>query len=174
MNVKTLGKKIREAAQAAFEKALDEVGKDRLCGFALYSDESAMSLGATINTEEHFNAVTKRRPKNKVSNQWSPPEWKEEGFAEEIFEEINDELYDYSEELGDDDDEFTKFTRAFFEECVDALEDIKKIIPEGINENFVLLFDISDYEDTDQLVAWAKTLNGKEKTEPFEKLMKDF
>lgn len=171
---KDLSKKIKEATRTAFKKALGEYGKDGLCGFALYTDESAMSLGATVNTDEHFKAVTKRRPKNKVSNQWSPPEWKEEGFEDELFEEINDELYDYSEELEGDEKKFNEFTRAFFEECVNALEDLKPEIPEDINENFVLVFDISDYEDTDQLVAWAKKLNGAEKTEPFAELMKDF
>ncbi|HQU86538.1 MAG TPA: DUF4303 domain-containing protein [Pyrinomonadaceae bacterium] len=169
-----LSKNIKEATREAFKKALAEHGKDQLCGFALYTDESAMSLGATVNTDEHFKAVTKRRPKNKVSYQWSPPEWKEEGFEEEIFEEINDELYDYSEELGDNEKEFDEFTQAFFEECVKALEDLKPEIPADINENFVLVFDISDYEDTDRLVAWAKRLNGAEKTESFAELMKDF
>lgn len=172
--MKDLSKKIKEAANAAFKKALNEVGKEQLCGFALYTDESAMSLGASINTETHFNAVTKRRPKNRVSNQWSPPEWEKEGFAEEIFDEINDELYDYSDEIGDDDKKFTEFTESFFETCVEVLEDLKKNIPEGINENFVLVFDISDYEDTDKLVEWAKRLNSSEKVEEFEEMMNSF
>ncbi len=172
--LKSLSEKIRKATFAAFKKALDEVGKEELCGFALYTDESAMSLGVTINTAEHFNAVTKKRPKFKVSNQWSPPEWKEEGYEEELFEEISDELSEYNEEIGNDDDQFTEFTQSFFEECVEILEDLKKTIPEDINADFVLVFDISDYEDTDELVTWVKRLNSPEKAADFEKMMESF
>jgi hypothetical protein len=74
MNKKALRAKIEKPTVAAFRKALKEIGEEQLCGFALYTDESALSLGISINTVDHLNKVTKREPDHRIGYQWSPPE----------------------------------------------------------------------------------------------------
>jgi uncharacterized protein YihD (DUF1040 family) len=176
MTKKVLTTKIRKATFAAFKKALKEIGTEQLCGFALYTDESAMSLSVSINAETYLNKAAKRDPDNRTSYQWSPAEWKEEGYQEQLFAKLNDELYDYHEKLSDEDSEekFTKFTRDFFETCVSVLKELKKSVPKGINKDFVVLFDISDYDDTDTLIAWVKKLNPPKKAKEYEKMWSDF
>ena len=171
--IKNLDGKIRKATVAAFKKALDEFGKDKLCGFALYTDESAMTISVTVNTAPHLQAMNKRDPEDKVANQWSPPEWKKEGYQDSLFNELNDELQENHDENAGDDEKFEKFTETFFETCVNALLDVRKIVPEDINEDFVLVFDISDYEDTEQLIKWAKKLNDPTKAREFQKMMRE-
>ncbi|HJS50704.1 MAG TPA: DUF4303 domain-containing protein [Pyrinomonadaceae bacterium] len=171
--IKNLSGKIRKATTAAFKKALQEFGKDKLTGFALYSDESATSLIAAVNTDAHLQAAIKRRPKDRLSWQWSPPEWKDEAYQGSLFEDLNNELYDNEDVNAGDDEKFEEFTDTFFKECVNALLEIRKIVPKDIHKDFVLVFDISDYEDTDQLVKWAKKMNSPAKAREFQKMMED-
>jgi Domain of unknown function (DUF4303) len=173
MTKKVLTTKIRKATFAAFKKALREIGAEQLCGFALYTDESAMSLSVSINTETYLNKAAKRDPDNRTSYQWSPPEWKEEGYQENLFDKLNDELYEYHEQLSDEGGK-GKFTRDFFAACVSVLQELKKSVPKGISKDFVLLFDISDYDDTPSLITWAKKLNPPKKAKEYEKMWSSF
>lgn len=175
--IKSLDGKIKNAAVNAFEIALDEFGKDQLCGFALYTDESAMSLMASVNTIEHFNSAVESNPEFRANYLWSPPEWKIEGYQNDLFGEINKDLSDYFDDrVGNEttDDNFQQFSQMFFENCVEALESIKSKIPEDINRNFVLVFEISDYEDVDAAITWIKKLNNSQKAEEFEKMMQSY
>ena len=175
--IENLDGKIKNVAINAFETALDEFGADRLCGFALYTDESAMSLMVSVNTIEHFNSVVEANPEYRTSYLWSPPEWKIEGYRNDFFDEINNELSDYFDERVSNEETaagFRQFSQMFFENCVEALESVKDKIPETINKNFVLVFEISDYEDTETAVNWIKRLNNSEKAEEFEKMIKSF
>lgn len=174
MDKKVLRAKIAKATVAAFKKALKEFGADELCGFALYTDESAMSLSVSVNTAAHLNKVSKRQPEHRASYQWSPPEWKVEGYEEKLFAKLNDELYAFHEQLSGDSEKFVKFTGAFFAICVSVLKELKSVMPENINQDFVLVFDISDYDDTAALIAWAKKLNSPKKGKEFEKLWESF
>jgi Domain of unknown function (DUF4303) len=175
MTKKVLMAKIRKATFAAFKKALKEIGAEELCGFSLYTDESAMSLSVSINTADYLKKAAKDDPDNRTSYQWSPPEWKEEGYQEILFDKLNDELYAYHEKLSDmDDNEKTKFTRDFFAACVLVLKELKKSVPKGINKDFVLVFDISDYDDTEALIVWAKKLNPPKKAKEYEKMWRSF
>jgi hypothetical protein len=75
---------------------------------------------------------------------------------------------------GDDHEAFVTFTRAFFATCVSVLKELKKSVPKNINKDFVLLFDISDYDNTDALIVWAKKLNAPKKAKEYEKMWKSF
>ena len=175
--IKNLDAKIKNAAINAFGTALNEFGEDRLCGFALYTDESAMSLTASVNTVEHFNSAAEGNPEFRAQYLWSPPEWKIEGYQSGLFDEINKNLSDYFDdrvESDTTDDNFQQFSQMFFENCVEALESVKGKIPEKINRNFVLVFEISDYEDVEAAVTWVKRLNNSQKAEEFEKMMQSY
>jgi Domain of unknown function (DUF4303) len=161
--------------RSTFEKALSEIEAENLCGFALYTDESAMSLSVSINSIDHLELVSSKKPENRISYQWSPAEWKHEGYQESAFEEINDSLVEMSEKLGEDGTEeaFEEFCEKFFEQCVEALEGLKPFIPESISDDFVLMFEISDYDDTDAAIAWIKRLNTPKKARKFARMMRD-
>jgi aspartokinase len=50
------------------------------------------------------------------------------------------------------------------------LKELKKRVPKTINKEFVLVFDVSDYDHTDELITWAKKLNSHKKAKEFEKM----
>ena len=67
--------KIKLAPRRAFIRALEEIGPTNLCGFSLSTNESAMSLVASINTDEHLKTVTAGDEMEAAYYRWSPPEW---------------------------------------------------------------------------------------------------
>ena len=176
INIEQLEERIKNAAAKIFRKALGEIGKNQLCGFALYTDESAMSLMATINTREHLQTISENNPAYQKYYRWSPPEWKEENYSPEFFDDINSELSEYFDKRVESDTEENSdnFITEFFESCVRSLESLKKEIPGDINDNFVLVFEVSDYEDTGTAVNWIRRLNNSTEAAEFANLMKDF
>lgn len=53
---------LKEKIKLIYKNYINQYDKDDLCGFALYSDNSAMSISITINTYEYLNENLEEDP----------------------------------------------------------------------------------------------------------------
>jgi hypothetical protein len=144
---------------------------DDLCAFGLYSDESAMSISISYNTQTHLKKMWVDDPEEKEYYQWSPGEWLEESYVNAEFEKLNRELYPRNSdgESFATDEQFLRFREKLFTIAVEVLLELKN---EGLfNEfggNFILLFSVSEFENVEKEIEWVKQLNAEEMSKRFE------
>jgi hypothetical protein len=177
----TLGEKIEIAARLAFITICQRHGAEGIYGFALYSDDGAMTVCAAANALEHLeNADLDDASYYK----FEPAEWKYEGSgfdeADELFADIctsvRTRVFAMEEEHEDDDSEFTVFRSQLFETCIGVL---KKLTAEGFfrevaGRDVFVVFTATEYEFPkaemrkiaaalnsnpfkDEYLAWMKT-----------------
>ncbi len=144
---------------------------DEMCGFALYSDESAMSISVSINTYDFLKEKNLKYPGNDSSFKFSPGEWKFEMFYIAAMEELNSFLQEMHFKV--DEKEFDTYRRSIYDIAVKVLEQMKKEKMFPINEQFVLLFSVSDYSDSDLEISYVKRLNSMKITDEFEYWIKN-
>jgi hypothetical protein len=147
---------------------IDTENKDNICGFSLYSDESAMSVSAAINIYSHFNEIIKEESGYDSYFRFSPNEWK----------------YDFIESKGMDDlstflqkglfstpkQQFIEHRNKIYSIIVDVLEELKnEKIFDGLKDDFVLMFSITDFSDMELEFPFIRRLNSEEIVREFEK-----
>lgn len=146
MNFETLKQKIEEATKKAFIEMFEKYGADEIYGFALYSDEGAMTVCPATNTLKHLTTVDQ----NDLSYyKFEPAEWKYEMQGAEIeFNKICEELRNELDQNDDNDDWFTDFQKQLFDNCINVLEKLKneKFFNTITGKNIFLTFTVSDYE----------------------------
>lgn len=143
-----------------FKKVLRKFGPGNITGYGLCSDESGGSIAIALNTSDHLKKRTTKDPK--FSNDWrfSIPEW----FSEDIpsnLKKTNDTLYDYmySDEVTA---RFPKDRDVFFNACVIILQSLIPLIPKNINPDFVLVFEVNEFDNKKSELSWFKKLNSKD------------
>ena len=68
---------LKEIVLKIFENYKKEHDIRDICGFALYSDEDAMSISIALNTYEYLKNNIKDDPENESYYKFSPEEWNE-------------------------------------------------------------------------------------------------
>lgn len=140
-----------------------------ICAFSLYSDESAMSISISYNTKNHLQEMQDEDPDEKIYYRWSPGEWFRESYVTDEFEELNEELEPRTEERFSTEKGFSEFRDKVFNTAVEVLSELKD---EGLfnefDEDFVLLFSVSEYENIEKEIEWVKQLNSEKSAKQFE------
>lgn len=161
--------KLKKSIEKAFLQ-LKQKHND-ICAFGLYSDESAMSISISYNTKNHLKEMWDKDPDEKVYYRWSPGEWFSESYVTDEFEELNKELYlsHLAEEKFSTEEEFLEFRENLFNAAVEVLLELKN---EGLfdefDEEFILLFSVSEYENIEKEIEWVKQLNPEKPAKQFE------
>lgn len=158
--------------------ALDEVIKnfpeEKICAFALYSDDGAMTVCPSINTSKHLEKSQAENHKYLLDFKFSTAEWKYEAVgASDLFNEICRKV---SDEISKDEVDFHAFKRKLFETCGEALIVIKKKIEniKEIDKDILLLFAVSDSDITEEQIKLASLLNTRKNFAEFEGWIKSF
>ncbi|WP_413532210.1 DUF4303 domain-containing protein [Empedobacter brevis] len=159
---KKLEKEIEEATRKAFQEIVANHASEKIYAFALYSDEGAMTVCPSTNTED-FLATNDQE--DLTYYKFEPAEWQYEGDgAEDEFSKISTQLYDITEvELENEDDEvFEAFQQELYQTCIQVLLKLKKenFFRNLIGKDIFLMFSVTDYEyDRDKLKEMIISLN---------------
>ena len=110
MNFDILRQKIEHATKQAFIEMFENYGVDEIYGFALYSDEGAMTVCPSTNTLKHLAVFDQND--DLTYYKFEPAEWKYEALgADKEFDEICDSLRNVLEIYGTDDRWFERFQK---------------------------------------------------------------
>lgn len=133
------------AAQAAFTELLAQHPTEIFYSFALYSDESAMTVCPAANTLAHLAA---QPPEYQPYAKFEPAEWRYEmvGAAAQ-FADLSRQLS--ARVLADDftgAGRFEQFRRQLYATCVEVLDELRqrRFFDEAAGRPVFLLFSVSD------------------------------
>lgn len=160
---KKLAVEIEAATRKAFQEMVTDHADEGIYAFALYSDEGAMTVCPSTNTQEFLATA----PQNDiVYYTFEPAEWRYEADgADAEFNEICSKLYDaiegdfwdnpdesYEEEDSEDEDEedeeFVEFQQTLYQTCIDVLLKLKQenFFNNLAGKDIFLMFSVTDYE----------------------------
>jgi len=158
MNFDSLKKQIKTVTKAAFLENVSNYGKD-ICGFALVSDDGAMTVVPYTNTIAHLQKMQKDDPDYKEVYEFEPAEWYTSDGANE---EINAICNILNQEVLSDNIDCESFKNQLFETCVEVLEELQQdnFFKNTLQKDILVLFSISDTDEPeDNLIKWAKRIN---------------
>ena len=136
---------LKEAATKAFQATRDAHKGEVIDGYALYSDDDAMTI---------VHACTSKQSRNSDDDRWFSAEWALE-VGERFLELPYRVLVERYRALDDDDDEADEYDEAAFhrhcsrafEDCVVVLEELRRdgFFSEDLaDDDVIVLFDVSD------------------------------
>ena len=175
VNFKKLEEKIVQASLVALNEFGEKFPEKKICGFALYSDDGAMTICNSINTTDFFEEGFDENGEYPLDYKFSTAEWEfESEFADKEFSEISRILFERESE--DDDEEFEKFRQELFETCCRALVKVKEQNKDNkvFDQNPLFLFAVSDSEIDQLQIETVKKLNDERTFEEFERWMQPF
>lgn len=146
MDFKFLKQKIENATKKAFIEMFEKHGAEKICAFALYSDEDAMTVCPSTNTLKHLETADKDEY---VESKFCTAEWKYEmKGAPDKFAEISTLLREEYNKHEDNDKWFEEFQKQLFETCIAVLEKLKNedFFKKIVGEDIFLNFTVSDYD----------------------------
>ena len=161
--------KITLATINAFSELRKKHPLKEFIAFALYSDESAMTVLPSANTKSHLQKMQAEDSDDPLYYKFSTAEWEFEYIGAEYFDDICEYLRNEHESI-DGDAEFELFQNEVFEICVEVLSKLKH---ERFFTSELLVFSVSDYRDTPREVNWIKKLNSKNDALEFKKWLSE-
>ncbi|MCD7936785.1 MAG: DUF4303 domain-containing protein [Tannerellaceae bacterium] len=157
-NYESFKRALKQTTKETFALACEAFGKEGLSGFALFSDESAMTMSVIVNTVEYLEEAVREYPEEALYYKFTPDEWKDDAFASEYLDTLNDWLVEKHEELVGH--AFVEHRDIIFRIAVEVLEELKEEnLFAGTNSTFVLLFAVSDSFDEEFMLNNFKRLN---------------
>ncbi|WP_028543272.1 DUF4303 domain-containing protein [Paenibacillus taiwanensis] len=149
-----LKQEIKQAAMQAFSEIYNQTNPHNpVISFALYSDEGAMTVCPSTNTNQHLNDMVKEEPDEALYYKYEPAEWAFEGTgADEAFNNICTKLRNYilnAEQSDDDhDDSFVSFRDTLYRTCIEVLEELvlANFFADITKRDIIVLFSVTDYE----------------------------
>lgn len=158
-----LHRDVVDAAKTAFLEVTQKHPEEDFCAFALYTDDGAMTVCPAMNTTQFLEEMQEDDPDEWLSYKFGTAEWPFEGVgADKQFNAICDRVRAEVFRLEDDAAAFKAFKRDLIETCVQALETLRKDFFADQGEDFLLLFAISDGEESKKTQRErVARLNGK-------------
>ena len=158
---------LKKLTGETFNKCLQKLDAAQFSGFALYSDESAMSISVSCNTQEHLKEALEEEKGHDAYFKWTPGEWKYEMVNSKAFETLNGELSQVH--LADNGSDFLTHRNKIFRIAVKVLSDLKiERLFRTMSENFVLMFAVSDFSEPEFEIEFVKMLNTPMQVREFE------
>lgn len=168
MNFDLLQQKIEQATKQAFLEMYLQHSAEDIYAFALYSDEGAMTVCPSTNTQTFLK---QQDPKDFRYYQFEPAEWKYEmQGADDVFNQISTEVSAASECCLQYDDEgeyieseaFNLFRERLYDCCFNVLLKLKQqnFFSNLTQKDIFLTFSVSAYEfDREKLKNMIIQLN---------------
>ena len=158
--------RLKEAAKQIFLKHAEQ-NREEICGFSLYSDESAMIILTSVNTYTYLHKQIKEEPLYEYDYRFSPEEWKyvaeESGEIDDLCKLLSNMHFEVAFA------EYNEHRDIVFNIAVEALVELKQEkLFAGLKNDFVLMFSVSDFDDTELLLSCFERLNSKKLTEQYE------
>lgn len=167
MDFKKLKKEIEDASQQCFSVLRNKYSKDNICAYSLYSDADAISISPAINTKEYLLEMSAGDPDDSIYYKWSPAEWKHEFEGAEFFEDISKALQEEAKKMNTQG-QFLEFKKNVYEACVESLESlIKNNFFSKDSNDCIIIFTLSDTEDSINEIKWVERLNNEQKAHEF-------
>lgn len=158
---------LKEKTKIAFNACAEKLDIKNIAGFALYSDNSAMTISASCNTYENLKRLQNKYPGSDVYLKWTPGEWKYELVREIEFEDLCTLLRDahFDKDAG----VFSAHRNKIYSTAVKVLEELRaEGLFKGMNDDFVLMFGVSDFSDHKLEISFVKRLNSEILANEFE------
>ena len=158
---------LKEKTKIAFNACVEKIEIKDIAGFALYSDESAMTISASCNTYENLNRLQNKYPGSDIYFKWTPGEWKYELVREIEFEDLCTLLREahFNETTGI----FSIHRNRINSTAVKVLEELRaEGLFKDMNDGFVLMFGVSDFSDHKLEIGFVKRLNSEVLANEFE------
>ncbi len=162
-----LSKLLADEAKIAFSRMASEYSDVELCGFALYSDDSAQWVDIAANTKQHLNVrigelkETKYRASEEFAQKWYTTEWSFEGGYADCFSAFDNAIAELVSNVGEE-----QVRLAVIEAMVDALKALRdESFFESLvaSSHFIVLTSLTDSEDDEDLMERSvKLLNPNE------------
>jgi len=166
-NIKKFKSELKSITKSTFQKCLKKVDTTEICGFGLYSDNSAMTISVSLNTRDHLEEMRVDDPEYATYFRWTMGEWKYELINAEAYKELNEILQ--KTHFEGTDVAFSAHRNKIYNCAVEVLAELKQ---EGIfttmEEDFVLMFAVSDFSEPELETSFVKKLNNEELTNEFE------
>lgn len=146
MDFEILKQQIENAAKKAFLEVYEKHGAEGVYGFALYSDEGAMTVCPAANT---MKAMEMADEEDALYYKFEPAEWTYEmEGADKEFDDICTQLRAELNKHDDDDQWFEGFQSKLFSTCIEVLEKLKSenFFTKITGKDIFLIFTVSDYE----------------------------
>jgi hypothetical protein len=162
---------LKEIVNEIFSDYIKRNSIKDICGFALYSDENAMSISISINTYKHHENNIKDGSENKLYYKFNTEEW-EEIIKNNELDKFNKHLQQISLKFGNK--QVNEHRNSLYKLSVEILDEFKTLqLFENMKNDFILLFSISDCELPEIVVEYNKKYNSKETTNEYEQWLKE-
>ncbi|GAA4267156.1 DUF4303 domain-containing protein [Frondihabitans peucedani] len=158
-----LATSIADAARSTWRELCADRPGTAFAGFALYSDESAMTLLCSANTPENLERLDEDDAEVADVVRWTPAEWDLEDIGSWFFDDINEALLESfrAEEPAED-------RAVVFDAAVDALERLREEGEFQSHPEVVVMFRLSDDEHDERDAEWMGRLNPADIVEAYE------
>lgn len=147
-------------ARSAFLEVMQNHEGEEFCGFALYSDESAMTICPSVNSRNHLHNQLAEMPDEALYLKFATAEWAYEYEGASQLRQSNSIIS--AADRFDSESDFYNFRSCVYDCCVKAL---RQLAIEGLfgtpeeGEQIALLFSVSDFEDPEMELEWVAQLN---------------
>ncbi|BDZ47993.1 hypothetical protein GCM10025867_02340 [Frondihabitans sucicola] len=149
-----LATSIADAARSTWRELCADRPGVPFAGFALYSDESAMTLLCSANTPENLTRLDEDDPEVADAVRWTPAEWDLEDIGSWFFDGVNEVLLEAFQA-----EEPLEERAAMFDAAVDALERLRDEGEFQDHPDLVVMFRLSDDEHDERDSEWLARLN---------------
>ena len=123
-----------------------------------------MSISISCNTITYLKELQQEEKGYDEYFKWSMNEWKYEMINEMHFSKINEELLNEHNKISNNQILFIKHKDTIFKIAVEVLEELKEeSLFKNLNSEFVLMFGISEFDDKEIEIGFAKRLNDETK-----------
>lgn len=156
-NYKSFKKELKETTKFIFNSFEN---KDTICGFAIFSDEDAGSVGISYERIDHLLKMWIENPEEKLYYKWYFGEWiGDEEKNATLMHNLSKKLFGITFK---NDNEFEEHKTKIFEIMVNVLLELKEENTfSSVNQKFVLIFDVSDFDGEHLQKKWISMLNDK-------------
>jgi hypothetical protein len=167
-----LRNELRKVAEQLYREFVEKHPKENVCGFSIYSDESAMSVSVAINTRKHLEQKIKREPDYAASFRFWTNEWAYQSLESKGLGELNTVLQEAHFAIPER--QFAKHREEIFGIMVDVLDELKnERLFDGLREDFILLFASTDFLNLEMAIGFARRLNSETIAREYEAWVKD-
>jgi Domain of unknown function (DUF4303) len=164
---KTFEIELKEKTKNTFIGCTEKLNIKDISGFALYSDNSAMTISVSCNTYEHLKEMQEEEKGYNEYFKWTPGEWKYEMINAKEFKNLSSILSDSHFETNNAS--FLTHRNRIYNIAVKVLEQLKNenLFKETSND-FVLMFAVSDFSEPELEISFVKRLNSEIQSDEFE------
>lgn len=157
---------LKEKTKETYLTCIEKVDLRNICGFALYSDTSAMSISVSLNLYDNLKELQEEEEGFDSYFKFTPGEWQYEMINAKEFIALTKMLQ--TAHFKSDENEDINLRNKIYNCSVEVLEELKnEKLFIRTHKDFVLMFAVSDFSNHELENEWFIRLNDKEVAEEF-------